>query len=312
MKNIKIPNFVYDGAFNWTSKGYHYVLSKEELQRVEIDSDENPWYFIAHIVELAKRGDFTKSGLLSKFFDVNLTTNAAPVAMLITGDIGRDKDLKKLLKIMQDGPDGFRIYACRAAANSGCLWLIPHMLEAWHLAEGVDAHENIGYAIADLLDPIQHLDDIGPIASKAGNFTFDSGRHQSISKLEQLAERTRDKNASSVFHEIVMRKYSELKNVYKSGKVIVWGGKAISVSVFAQLFIDLITSARFNMTLSPLVVSLRQKFEAATGIDCSTFFQNGRFRQIIAVGVLEGFLNSGEFDRFKEESRYFFGHIIPE
>ena len=312
MENEKVPSFVRGGAFNWLSKGYHYVLSKEELLRVEIENDENPWYSIAHVVEIAKRGDFSKSGFLSKFFDYNLTTNAAPAAMLITGDIGRVKDLEKLTEIMHNGLDGFRVYACMAAANSGCMWLIPHMLEAWHLAEGVDAHENIGYAIADLLDPIQYLDDLGPIASRAGSFTYDIGRYRSNSKLEQLAERVRDKDASSMFHETVMRKYSDIKKVYKSDQVIVWGGEARSVCGFAQLFLDLITSDRFNMTVAPLVVPLRQKFEAATGIDCSIFFQNGRFRQIAAVGVLEEFLSSAESKIFQKGDRYFFGHLIPE
>lgn len=312
MENEKAPSFVRGGAFNWLSKGYHYVLSKEELLRVELENDENPWYSIAHVVELAKRGDFSKSGFLSKFFDNDLTTNAAPAAMLITGDIGRVKDLEKLAEIMQNGSDGFRVYACRAAANSGCMWLVPHMLEAWHLVEGVDAHENIGYAIADLLDSIQYLDDLGPIASRAGSFTYDIGRYRSNSKLEQLAERARDKNASSMFHDVVMRKYSNLKESYNCDHVIVWAGEARSVCGFAKLFLNLITSDRFNMTLSPLVVPLRQKFEAVTGIDCTMFFQNGRFRQIAAVGVLEEFLFGAKSKTFQEENRYFFGHLIPE
>ncbi len=310
MKNEKIPDFVRDGAFNWLVKGYHYELKKEELLRAEQENNENPWYSIAYVVELAKCGDFSRAHSLSKYFDYDLTTNAAPAAMLITGDIGRVDDLKKLIEIMLNGSDGFRVYACRAAANSGCMWMIPHMLEAWHSAESIDAHENIGYSIADLLDSIECLDDLGSVASRVGTYTNEAGQDLFNPKLKQLADKIRDKKANSIFHETVMKKYSDLKKTYKSDQMIIWAGEQKSICEFSQFFLKLIVSNRFNMTLSPLVVPLRQKFEASTGIDCSVFFENGRFRQIAAVGVLENFLSGVEAKKYKKGNRYFFGNII--
>ena len=310
MTSKNIPKFVQDGAFNWRVKGYHYILNEEELLKVEQENDENPWYVIAHVVEQAKLGDFSKCSYLSRFFDYNLSTNAAPVAMLITGDIGRFKDLKKLTDIMQNGSDGFRVYACKAAANSGCMWMIPYMLEAWHMVEGVDAHENIGYSIADLLDPINNLDDVGPIGSRASIYSNKVGGSRSNLKLKGLVERVRDKDADALFHEIVMNKFLYLKELYKSEQVILWAGEERNVYGFAQFFLNLITSNHFNLALTPLVVPLRQKFEAATGINCSSFFQNERFCQIEAVGILEYFLYSREVKKFQENKRYYFGNLI--
>ncbi len=311
--DTKIPDFVRDGAFNWLRKGYHYTLTDEELFIVARQSDDkNPWYLIAKVVEEAKQGDFSNSADLSKLYDVNLETNAAPVSILITGDLGKIKDLETLTRIMINGPDGFRVYACRAAANSGCLWLIPHMLEAWHLVDGIDAHENIGYAIADLLDFTEDdLDYLGPIALRAG--IFSTGTRNAIhNKVKQLASKIKETDSNGVFHEIVMRRYYYLIEKFGTDQAIVWSSEPRNICEFAEYFLNAITSDRFKVSLSPLVVSLRQKFEASTGIDCTDFFDNGRLRQIVAVGTLEKFIDGAESKRFQRDIRYFFGHPIPQ
>jgi hypothetical protein len=53
-------------------------------------------------------------------------------------------------------------------------------------------------------------------------------------------------------------------------------------------------------------------FEAATGIDCSQFFDEiGRLNRLAAVAVLEDFLD-GDHLNFVPGQRYFFGHPIPD
>ena len=39
-----------------------------------------------------------------------------------------------------------------AAADAGCLRLVPSMLEAWHAVHGIGNRELIGYAISDMLE----------------------------------------------------------------------------------------------------------------------------------------------------------------
>src|SRR6185436_11824509 len=98
---MDIPAFVRDGAFNWAARGYHSAVSADERRHIESGrADDNPWFEIARVVERAKTGDFSAAGSLSRYFDVDLETNAAPAAMLITGDLGRKADLEALVDVM--------------------------------------------------------------------------------------------------------------------------------------------------------------------------------------------------------------------
>jgi hypothetical protein len=310
---MDLPSFVQNGAFNWSALGYHYVLSPKEREQVESEApNENPWFEVARVVERAKRGDFSGIGSLNRFFDINLKTNVAPVAMLITGDLGPKTDLSALVKVMRQGPDGFRVYACQAARNAGCLWLVPHMLEAWHLSDSADAHESIGFAIADLLDPICRLDQDGEIAVRAGHFTIRREGKLASSKLEQLAVKVSDPNASKTFNDLVMRRFHEISASCADDSMTIWAGRVMGVQEFAHYFLKMITMETFMSVQSSLTIALREKFEASTGLDCSKLYHDGRFRQISAIGVLEPFLDSAESDRFETGARYFFSHRIPD
>jgi hypothetical protein len=59
-------------------------------------------------------------------------------------------------------------------------------------------------------------------------------------------------------------------------------------------------------------ITFREKFEGATGIDCSPFFRGGRFQAAAAIAILEEFVSSKRSRDFREGVRYFFGHAIPE
>jgi hypothetical protein len=54
-------------------------------------------------------------------------------------------------------------------------------------------------------------------------------------------------------------------------------------------------------------------FEAATGIDCSSFWDGSyRLRPLTAAAAVEDFLDSPVVRRFEPGRRYFFGHPIPD
>lgn len=311
---MDIPEFVENGAFNWSSRGYHYIFSEEELCLVESGvTVENPWLEIARVVEHAKIGNFATVGSLARFFDTDLATNAAPAAMLITGNLGCKQDIEALVQVMHDGPDGFRVYACQAARNAGCLWLIPPMLEAWHhRSKSVDAHENIGFAIADLLDPIRHLDDEGEVASRAGRFTIPTEPKSRTSELEQLAVKTSDPGASKEFSKLVLRRWNEVAASCSDEQTAIWAGAITDVRAFAEHFLRMISAETFTLIQTPLTVPLREKFEASSGVDCSDFYRDGIFHQLTAVATLESFLDSTIPNRFETGQRYFFGHRIAD
>ncbi|OBU66494.1 hypothetical protein A9K58_12110 [Stenotrophomonas maltophilia] len=57
---------------------------------------------------------------------------------------------------------------------------------------------------------------------------------------------------------------------------------------------------------------LRRRFECATGIDCSCFYQERVFRPMHASALLEAFLEDSDAGGFESGVRYFFGHRIPD
>lgn len=309
---MDIPQFVRDGGFNWLALGYHYELSPEERRHVESAvPDGNPWFAVARVVERAKEGDFSETGSLARYFEGELRTNVAPAAMLITGDLGRSADLERLVGVMRRGPDGLRVYACQAARNAGCLWLVPHMLEAWHLSRSVDAHESIGFAIGDLLDSISYLDEEGQVASKAGRFTIGTNR-QGPPELERLGSSVSDPNASKSFDDSVRTRWHEVAATCPDERAAIWAGKATEPRAFAEHFLNMITGENFSFIHGPLTVSLREKFEASTGLECSTFYREGRFQHFQAAAVLERFLAMTGPEDFPMGRRHFFRHPIPD
>lgn len=57
----------------------------------------------------------------------------------------------------------------------------------------------------------------------------------------------------------------------------------------------------------------RLVFEAATGVNCTGFFDDKfRLDRLAAMGILEEFLESDQLNRFVPGQRYFFGRPIPD
>jgi hypothetical protein len=57
--------------------------------------------------------------------------------------------------------------------------------------------------------------------------------------------------------------------------------------------------------------SLRRSFEAATGIDCRSWYRDRTLCPPAAVATLQRFLGT-DAARFEPGVRYFWGHRIPE
>lgn len=305
------PKFIIEGGFNWASCGFHYTLSdNERAQLISRQWPDEPWKFLARVVELAKIGDFSEVGSLSRFFEVSTEVNIAPVALLITGDMGSKSELTRLIQVMHDGPDGLRVYACQAARNAGSIWLVPHMLEAWNRCNGADVHQLIGLAIADLLDPISALGDLGPIGAKAGVFETTLDPSLVGVRLAALALKLRDKNANDDFNRLVIKKHAEVLALCESEGDAIWAGERAGAVELSRHFLRMLLPPAFDVTQAPLAVVLREKFEATTGLDCSTFFGAGRFVPGEAIKTLETFLASPNATDFKPGARHFFAHPI--
>lgn len=312
----KLPDFVLNGTFTWTRHGYHYA----ETPRINLLSpgalaSDDPWIQVAAVLERAKAGDNSEVPLLGKWFRQPRETSLGRVSMLLTADAGAAEHIAALVKLMQDGTEDARMYACVAAADAGLLWLVPHMMEAWRRAVSLGDHETIGFAISDLLEERSTLDDLGPIAAAAGNYELDASRAAGVVNPEKrkLGERvtTRAKGRNEVFEGLVHRRFEEVVKAAGGDRVSVWAGKVYGVRSFAEHFYSLTRSPRQRASLwGGTSTILRRKFESATGLDCSGFFKKDVFQPLVAATALETFLESPEATGYEEGRRYFFGRQI--
>ena len=56
----------------------------------------------------------------------------------------------------------------------------------------------------------------------------------------------------------------------------------------------------------------RMCFEASTGVDCTSFYEQGRLQRLAALAVLEDFMDAGHAAAFEPGVRYFFGHRVDD
>ncbi len=302
------PDFMQKGGFNWTRSGYHLLFSADERARVQKPGpDADVWIELAHIAERAKVGDFSQVAQLPEFFRADAEQNFGPVALFLMGDMGNKQQLESLVDVMETGHEALTVYACEAARNAGCLWLVPHMVDAWRRAETLAGHEMIGFAISDLLEPVTYLDDMVPLGELAGYFTQNFEGREVGPRIADALPGIVNEGADDRFAALARELLEEARSSVSDPDQPVWGGRGITARGFAERFLALITSDQFTPFQGPLTVKYRHRFEAMTGIDCTSFYEDGRFRQINAVGVLEEYLDA---DEPAPEQRIFFGHQI--
>jgi hypothetical protein len=105
-----------------------------------------------------------------------------------------------------------------------------------------------------------------------------------------------------------MQIYRDLRAKLRSDAVPVLYGQLFSLKSLVERLYTQFSAEK------PDLVSIqidRHLFEANTGLDCSSFFENGNLRPERASAVIEEFLLSGQNDNFQDGTRYFFGHVIP-
>lgn len=133
-----------------------------------------------------------------------------------------------------------------------------------------------------------------------------------------MAELLVDDRKSMIAHEppedslddylnLVMNQYDAVTAKHGSEKAFVYRGEIYSVRAIAERMRHLTT--RYP---TAELTRLRERFEPATGIDCSVIFSGERASTLAAATIAESFLESDEGKKFEPGKRYFFGHPIPE
>ncbi|HEX5748770.1 MAG TPA: hypothetical protein VFZ09_21190 [Archangium sp.] len=133
-----------------------------------------------------------------------------------------------------------------------------------------------------------------------------------------MAELLMDDRKTMIAHEppedsledylnLVMNQYDEVTAKHGSEKVFIYRGDIFSVRAIAERMRHLTT--RYP---AAELARLRERFEPATGIDCSVIFSGERVSTLAAATIAESFLESDEAKKFEPGKRYFFGHPLPE
>jgi hypothetical protein len=109
-----------------------------------------------------------------------------------------------------------------------------------------------------------------------------------------------------IYEDVVLDQYKRMIKRLGSDKVLVFRGELYSVVRLAKSILDeLGEPIYFHM-------QWRVDFEAATGINCSSWYQDGELRPLAAAAIVEEFLESPHAGWYEEGIRYFFGHRIPD
>ncbi len=274
------PDFLDRGTFEWDELGYTLPDSapRDLLTRKAAESGD-PWIALASALEHAKVGNRSHVGRLARWISMDASELFLRGAMSLIADAGSLSDLDTLERLMLDGDDYLRIEACWAARHAGLLRLVPSMAYAYVAVRRASDRSSIGAmfgaVIGDDLHWVLDYDDMEP----------------------------RD-YASLVEHRVHELEAADLARVH------VQNGHVFSVKDHAETLLRSLKTGGQSTALEDTF--LRRKFEATTGVDCRSFYAREHLRPLAAAAIVEGFLDSGEADRYEPGARYFFGHRIPD
>ncbi|TIP02851.1 MAG: hypothetical protein E5X76_23100 [Mesorhizobium sp.] len=302
----EVPEFMAR-TFDWREDGFHFAGTPPAgLMSPAALSNSNPWIVLAAVVERAKHGDHSQVPLLSRYYEEHATDRLAQVALMLTGDIGRERDLQLLAGALSSADPLTRVYAAQGAALAGRAWLVPPMLEAWDAADTVDEHAMIGARIADLLEEpggelIEHAD-IFPFKNVDRFLEENPSFRKAESQLRILAE------GEAAFPRLVEAQYAKVTKQVNDDAAFLWRGSRWSMRNFVDRFL-----AELDREVPLSLPNLRHRFEAYTGLDCTGFFYVDGDPDLIGMAaVLDDFLESGTIGQYAVARRHFFGHPIPD
>lgn len=264
--------FQYRGLA-WDAGGYFEIETPPTVGAVDAKND--PWGFWRASLAAARTGDFS---LITELPAIFRETKEAPLAICcaeLIGDAGKDAVVEEMTGILTNESTIDRaLLCCTSLYNRGYLRDVPLLLATWRrFVEHPDA-EIIPVWISDLLEPFD-----GPMSEP-----------EIFEDIEEYETLVRDG------HEAVAERLG-------SADLKVYRGEPFDVRGLAQAIRERVRE--------PYIRSdLRHRFEAATGIDCRSFYRNGNIRPLAAAAIVEEFLESDVAGAFESGERYFFRHRV--
>ncbi len=199
------------------------------------------------------------------------------LASYLLGDAGTFSCFQTIIEELcaAENP-GIILDFCRALHFRGMLSDVPIILQAYERISMFNDADIIPVWLSNLLEP---EDDV-------------------LSEPEKFDD-VKDYSAA------VMDRYRQLSNDFGTDQVLVFREGRFGVVGQAKYILRRVGE--------PFVRGeLRHRFEASTGVNCSSFYKKGVIQPLAAAALLEEFLESPEAEKYEEGVRYFFGHRIPE
>jgi hypothetical protein len=264
---------------NWRGGGY-FAYPEPSAEQVALSADRlaaDPVLLWLTALNRAKRGDF---GLMQSLVPI-CADDSNPILSTLSsellGDAGPDSVIDSVAERLKRNADNYEVTLdfCSVLHSRGMLADVPILLDAFETIQTIEDAEIVPVYLSDCLE-----DEPGPLC--------DHHRFGSFGEYRRAVE----------------LRYQEIARNFGTDRILLLGGEPFGVLRLAQKMLTRLREPNFP-------IFLRRRFEASTGIDCSSFYLDRQFQPLRAAALIEAFLEDPGVSRYRDGERYFFGHPIP-
>jgi len=262
-------------GLDWEGAGYFGVPPAPS--RLGATPEADPWGYFKAAFHRAREGDFALMPYLPDILAVTPDTPLAVCCAELIGDAGSNEVVDRVICLLkEDLPVDRALLCCTAVYNRARLGDIPVLLDTYVRYSNHPDADIIPVWMSDLIES-----EDGPISEPM----YFEGIEGYVSMVRSA--------------------HDELLANLATPDTKIFRGMVFGVRRLAQYILDRVRA--------PFVRSnLRHRFEASTGIDCSSLYRRGEFRPLTAAAVVEEFLESPHSNKFRDAVRYFFSHPIDD
>ena len=266
-------------TLNWQGRGYFAYEAVDALPApADCDklSAQQPYPAWTSALTQARQGDFAPVSSLLQMANGDTHPVIQRLCEDLLGDAGPARTLDEIAdRVSAPGLDYEQVMGwCGVLTRRGRLADIAVVLDAFERIVEIEDAEIIPVKISEYLEAGYEL---------ADHTGFDSFQH---------------------YRQAVLARRDDLASQFGSDQALVVHGQRLSMTTLAERIVNRAREPHFP-------TCLHRVFEASTGIDCSSFYEAGRFKPMQAAALMETFLESPLSRQFEDGVRYFFGHRIP-
>lgn len=247
---------------------------------------------IAGVLLSCQSGDFSHIKRLSSIIKRNDGYTVWTACAHIVSYAGAWKDVREFSNAISNigNGDPERHFQAVLFGNSNDQRAISELLSLYYEVNDVDTLSQIRAYIS------YQLESANDILFDGIEDPYDEEQPPSIEDREIYAKLVRDR-----FDEVTLRFPRSETPLFEGSEYSVLG---VADSLRQQIGAGSEPDERLFRT--------KMVFEAATGADCSRFYDDiGRFNRLAAMATVEEFFDRDDIGKFVPGQRYFFGHPIP-